>query len=144
MRHHRSFFGAADPTASTLFLWHLAEEVEHKSVAFDVWEAVDGSRLRYAWAMLVTFTILATFVLWTITSMLASQRRLRRPTTWPRLLRLWLSFSFQVMPDMAASALPGHHPNDFTDPPWLTPWLRTYDHATRSMPVWRAELAEPA
>jgi predicted metal-dependent hydrolase len=140
MRHHRSFFGGADPTASTLFLWHLAEEVEHKSVAFDVWEAVDGKRLRYAWAMLVTVSILATFVFWTMAAMLASQRRFRRLRTWPRLARLWLSFTFQVLPDMAASAFPRHHPTDFTDPPWLTTWLRTYDPASRTMPLWTGDL----
>ena len=36
---------------ATMFLWHLAEEVEHKTVAFDVYQAVDGSKLRYAASM---------------------------------------------------------------------------------------------
>jgi predicted metal-dependent hydrolase len=34
--HLDPFFAGADPVPATLFLWHLAEEVEHKSAAFDV------------------------------------------------------------------------------------------------------------
>ena len=41
-----SFFAGADPVPATLFLWHLAEEVEHKTVAFDVWEAVEETVAR--------------------------------------------------------------------------------------------------
>ena len=48
--HLGELFTGADPVPTTLFLWHLAEEVEHKSAAFDVYEAIDGSRLRYAFA----------------------------------------------------------------------------------------------
>lgn len=35
-RRHELFTGS-DDVAATLFLWHLAEEVEHKSAAFDVY-----------------------------------------------------------------------------------------------------------
>lgn len=33
----------ADPAMQTLLKWHAAEEIEHKSVAFEVFEAVGGS-----------------------------------------------------------------------------------------------------
>ena len=49
--HAGELFAGADPVATTLFLWHLSEEVEHKSMAFDVYEEIDGSKLRYGLAM---------------------------------------------------------------------------------------------
>ncbi len=136
VKHLNSFFGGAEPVAATVFLWHLAEEVEHKSVAFDVWEAVDGSRLRYCLAMASTFTILATFSIWTMLVMLWGDRRLHRPGTQLRLAALTFSFLFHCVPDLAASALPRHHPSQLTDPPWLTEWLNEYDPETRTMPLW--------
>lgn len=136
VRNHDRFFGDADPAAATLFLWHLAEEVEHKSEAFDVWHALDGKRLRYTWAMIVTTVLLACLVWTSMLIQLHGERRLHRPGTWVRLVRLAFSFIFQAVPDMAVSCLPHHHPNDFTDPPWLTDWLATYDTETRTIPVW--------
>ena len=75
-RHLGTFFGGADPVAATVFLWHLAEEVEHKSVAFDVWQAVDGKRLRYLFGMIATCSILLFFVPLSIITMMHGDRRL--------------------------------------------------------------------
>lgn len=130
------FFGGADPVAATVYLWHLAEEVEHKSVAFDVWEAVDGRRLRYSLAMATTFSILAFFSIWTMLVMLWGDRRLHRPGTQFRLVALTFSFLFHCIPDLVASAMPRHHPTQMADPPWLTDWLGGYDPETATMPVW--------
>jgi len=48
----------AHPTMRDLMLWHAAEEVEHKSVAFDVYEAVGGGWLRRVVAMVMAFSLL--------------------------------------------------------------------------------------
>jgi predicted metal-dependent hydrolase len=42
MRHKDSFIDA-DPDMAELWFWHGVEEIEHKSVAFDVYQAVGGS-----------------------------------------------------------------------------------------------------
>ncbi|WP_334144681.1 metal-dependent hydrolase [Rhabdothermincola sp.] len=136
--HLDEFFDEGDSIATTLFLWHLAEEVEHKNVAYDVFEAIDGSRVRYSLAMLTTFTLLAWFAtLGTLLMVLGSGRALK-PVTYVRLLRWSVSLAFAVLPVMAASALPAHHPRDFADPVFLPMWLKQYDPATGTMPLWRA------
>jgi predicted metal-dependent hydrolase len=135
-RHLAALFGDADPVATTLYLWHLAEEVEHKSVAFDVYQELDGAKLRYTWAMTASFGLLALFTALATLVMLASTHRLHRPVTWFRLTRWAVSLAFTVLPDMLASALPGHHPRDFADPVLLSSWLRYFDPETGTMPVW--------
>lgn len=132
----QSLLRDADPTAATLFLWHLAEEVEHKEVAFDVYEATGGGRLRYAWATIVAAVILATSSLVGTWMILAADRRLFSPVTHLRLIGWCLSFVFEAIPVAVVSALPGHHPRDLADPAGLEHWLEHLDPATSSVPAW--------
>ena len=46
------------------------------------------------------------------------------------------TLAFVLSPVMVVSALPGHHPRQFTDPPYLPAWLRQYDPATGTIPIW--------
>ncbi len=49
-----SLLERADPRLRMLFEWHFAEEIEHKSVVFDVFQAVSGNyRLRLLGAALI-------------------------------------------------------------------------------------------
>ena len=134
-RHHEKLFGGADPQVSALFLWHLAEEVEHKSVAFDVYQAVDGSKLRYAAATTTTFAILAWFTVLSVLTLMVGSGRWRSPMAWCRLVASAFSIAFVTLPDMAVSAMPGHHPSDLADPVWLSTWLRHFDPATGTVPL---------
>lgn len=119
-----SLFNGADEAPTRLFLWHLAEEVEHKGVAFDVWRAVDGRRWRYILAMMVAAVTLATFSFAGTLSLLWGRRRLFSPIAHGRLLLWSVSFVFEAVTAMVLSCLPGHHPDDFTDPTYLTAWLK--------------------
>jgi predicted metal-dependent hydrolase len=121
--HLAAFLRGADPAAADLFLWHLAEEVEHKSVAHDVWADLDDSHLRLGWAGICSLVLLAWFSLPATLAMLRAERRLRSPATWWRLGRLLLSFAFEVVPTMLVSSLPGHHPSQLADPDWYRGWL---------------------
>lgn len=126
----------ADPVAATLFCWHLAEEIEHKSATFDVFEATDGSRLRYAWTAWIGFTTIVFFAFLAALVQLHGEKRLHLPICWFRLFKLGISMAFEVMPTLAVSALPGHHPKDFVDPIYLPAWLGQYDPVTGTMPLW--------
>lgn len=113
-------FDGADPEVAGLFLWHLAEEVEHKSAAHDLYQAVGPSRAVQALAMAASLQLMALFTLAGTVLLLAAERRLWRPVTWLRLLRWSISYAFDVLPLLAVSVLPGHHPSQLADPGWLT------------------------
>ncbi len=132
----QSLLRDADPTAVTLFLWHLAEEVEHKEVAWDVYEASGGGRLRYAWATWVAGFVLAWFSLVGAWVMLWKEGRFWRPGSHLRLVGWSLSFIFTAVPAMVVSALPGHHPRDLANPIGLEHWLENLDPETSTVPEW--------
>lgn len=137
-KHLGTLFAGADPVPITLYLWHLAEEVEHKSSAYDVFEAVDGSRLRYAWATTVSTVMLALFI-WTGTlSMLWTDRRFFSPIAHFRLIKWVVSLTFELVPTLVISSLPHHHPSKLSDPVFLPKWLEGFDPDTGTMPLWQA------
>jgi predicted metal-dependent hydrolase len=135
--HLRLLFDDADPAVRTLFLWHLAEEVEHKSVAFDVHQRIDGSRVRYLLAGWCSLLLLACFTWVGTVVQLWSTRRILSPVAWFRLVRWGLSLAFEVLPDLFAAAMPGHHPSQFSDPVLLVTWLEHFDPATGRDPLTR-------
>jgi predicted metal-dependent hydrolase len=59
MLQNPDLLGDDDPRLKTLWLWHAAEESEHKSVAFDLYQALGGSHAwRIRWMRRVTFFFL--------------------------------------------------------------------------------------
>ena len=138
--HRHELFRGADPEPATLVLWHLAEEVEHKTVAHDVWAATDGNRLRYVAAMATCFTMLVWFIFLGTVVQLTAWRRLFSPVAWFRLWKWGIGFAFEVLPTMAVTMLPSHHPSRQADPTWMTSWLALFDDETGTIPVWDAPL----
>ena len=129
-------FTSADPTSSSIFLWHLAEEVEHKTVAHDVYWAAHGSRRTYIAGLVTSMVLLGLVASIGTIQLLWHQRRLHRPVAHWRMARWTVSFLFELLPAMAVSALPGHHPSDLADPPFFELWLRDVDPEGGTVPLW--------
>lgn len=138
--NRHELFRGADPEPATLVLWHLAEEVEHKTVAHDVWAAVDGSRLRYATAMAVCFVMLVWFIFCGVMVQLTAWRRVLSPVAWFRLWKWGLGFASEVVPTMAVTLLRSHDPRKQADPSWMPLWLAAYDEEANTIPSWDAPL----
>ena len=67
-------FDLMHPTMQKLLAWHAAEEIEHKAVAFDVLQEVDDSyALRMAGLAYAT-TLLASFWIWSMISLLRQEK----------------------------------------------------------------------
>jgi predicted metal-dependent hydrolase len=133
-RHVATLFDEADPEVAALFLWHLAEEVEHKAAAHDVFEAAGGGRFRYAAATALSMSMLMFFTFAGCAVMLRQSRRLHLPVAWFRLTRWAVSLAFTLLPMLASSCLPSHDPRTLSDPSYLVQWLRGLD-ARRARPA---------
>ncbi len=134
--HARRLFDGADETAATLFMWHLAEEVEHKAVVFDLLEPNAVGRVRRLLGALNALLFLVVCTWLGTVAMLAAGGRLLSPRSWLRLVGLGTTLAFDVLTDLAASLMPRHHPDQMSDPILLTTWLRHVDPATGTVPVW--------
>ncbi|MEZ5322618.1 MAG: metal-dependent hydrolase [Microthrixaceae bacterium] len=122
-RHHHELFDGADPDAARLYLWHLAEEVEHKQVAVDVYDERYGSRAALMCALAFTTVLLALFATaGTVVGLVHLGRRVRPSMLW-NLCRWGTGFVFTELPNMFVALLPGHRPADFVDPTWYAVFL---------------------
>jgi uncharacterized protein len=74
--------GDRDPRLATLWLWHSAEESEHKSTAFDIYKALGGNEeWRITWFKRVTTIFLGDVLRQTITN-LRNDGSLWKWSTW--------------------------------------------------------------
>ncbi len=90
LRHPEALEGA-EPRLQTLWLWHSAEEAEHRSTAFDIYKAMDGGhQWRVRIFRFVTMTFLADVTRQTIRN-LWHDGALFKWSTWRSGWRLLLS-----------------------------------------------------
>lgn len=119
-------FKDADPVVTSLVLWHMVEETEHKSVAYDVYQAISGNYfLRIIGLVYGSLHV-------GILSRRGYKAMLMRDGTWWQLksrLRLWTMiarFFIQVGPAMLRAFMPGYHPDKVKDPVWVARWSGAY------------------
>jgi predicted metal-dependent hydrolase len=75
-------FGDTEPRLLTLWLWHAAEESEHRSTAFDLYRALGGNeRWRLRWFRIVTVYFVVDAMRQTVNN-LWRDATLWRPATW--------------------------------------------------------------
>lgn len=131
-----SLLDDSDDVASTLFLWHLAEEIEHKTVAFDVFKDRSTSTRAHIAGTVVAGLFLALFTILGSIALLAKNRRLFNPMALGRLTVWAVSFAFEMVPAMVLSLLRGHDPRHLSDPAWMALWLQEFDAETGELPIW--------
>lgn len=125
--------GNADPAVASLVLWHFVEEIEHKTVTFDVFKALDG---RYWWRIygLAYATTHIFFRTWQ-----AYRQLLIEDGRWSSLknrLTLYglLARMFRkLLPRLARILKPSYDPRQVEDPSWVKQWWRMHREGTAGM-----------
>ena len=87
---HPEVIDGAEPRLRTMWLWHSAEELEHKAVAFDIYKAAQGSDAwRKRWFRRVTLMFLGDLMRQTVDN-LRREGQLWKWATWKSAARILL------------------------------------------------------
>lgn len=101
--------------ARALYEWHFAEEIEHKSVAFDVYHAVEGSRFWLGYGVVMAYLVNMSYLALACATLLRQDGQLFRPSTWRRAFRYFFRDE-RFVPRMTRGCLQvlkrGFHPAD--------------------------------
>jgi predicted metal-dependent hydrolase len=129
----REMFAPADPRMRALYVWHAIEEIEHKSVAFDVMQKV--AKIGYGWRMLGMLYLSIVFPLHTfliMAHMLRVDGVKNRFRTWMRGLA-WLygprGVMTKLLPHYLAYFKPGFHPWSEGQMATYTTWRQVFDQS---------------
>lgn len=127
IRQRADLFGGADPHVSSLVLWHMVEETEHKNVAYDLYQHLFGDDyLAKQWGLLRGSWHVA------IMSKRGYKRMLQRDGRWGSwksrlaLYGMVLRFFRHASPAMLRALIPGYSPSKVTDPGWISEWATAY------------------
>ena len=136
IKQRADLFKNADPSVSSLILWHMVEETEHKNVAFDLYNDLFGHYWPRLWGLLCGSWHVA------ICSRKGYVRMLKRDGLWwqwrsrLRLYHMAARFLIHTSPAMLHSLMPGYHPSKVKDPQWVAHWIKAYaDLPANSIPL---------
>ena len=107
----------SNPKMKLLFNWHFAEEIEHKSVAFEVYEDLYGSYLLRITGALLVVPLFYTINTFGTLYLLWQDKRLFRLNTW----RDYCTFLFKggalahTLRNLIAYLSPGFNPSQQND-----------------------------
>lgn len=120
-----SIFDGVEPEFARLWSWHAAEEIEHKAVAFDVFEAVGGTWLERCLALVIMTSLLAFDTTRLVRRFLAADGEAMSARAWGDVLR-FLFVDPAIVPRSLGDFLdffrPGFHPWDHDDRHLLEKW----------------------
>lgn len=113
-----------DPEVKDLFLWHTFEELEHKSVAFDVYRYVGGNETIRIGAMAIMLPFSFLYGLFGTLASMATDPGARNPVRAIRqTVKLFRGPLFRgIVPELALYLKPGFHPNDVYTDDMLDHW----------------------
>lgn len=83
------FLADAEPRLRNLFEWHAAEEIEHKSVVFDVFQNATDSDLLRLVGMVVSHILVLGFLNLSLVMLLYQDKKLLDRKVWQEMIRFW-------------------------------------------------------
>ena len=119
-------FRGADASVVSFVLWHMVEETEHKTVAFDLYQALYRHYGARVYGLFYASWHIVKYTRKTYISMLKKDGRWRRIASRLRLAQMILQFYIKVGPSLLKSLSPSYHPSKVKDPDWVKEWIDAY------------------
>jgi len=122
-----------DPEVRKLWEWHAAEEIEHKSVAFDVYEAMGCGYIHRMWSVFIGLVIQIPFLFVSIRRVFrtaasdVSIPQQRREAG--KLMKEFHPDRRDIVDEFKLYFKPGFHPWDIDDRPFLNEWYEKHGEA---------------
>ena len=130
LREDTDMLREADPVMRAMFLWHGVEEVEHKAVAYDLYQTVAGGGYMMRVSALVTAMLIMHVV---VAPVFINMLRLDGVLTKPGVVARGLNRLYGrrgvvtcMMPEFLAWFRPGFHPWETGMPEKVAAWLEEY------------------
>ncbi|MDP5053246.1 MAG: metal-dependent hydrolase [Congregibacter sp.] len=126
-------FGDSDSAVASLILWHFVEEIEHKNVAFDVFDHLYGS---YFWRI-VGLVYATSHIFWRTGQ--GYRALLKEDGLWHsvdsrwRLLKVLGRVLRNITPKWLRILRPGYHPKNIKDPAWGLAWADAFESGLENM-----------
>lgn len=119
-------FGDSESSVATLVLWHFVEEIEHKNVAFDVFEHVAGGYFRRVYGFLYATAHIFMLTRDGYHALLQEDGLWRDLRSRLALARLLMRIFRHLTPRLLRILVPGYSPRQVADPPWALAWARLF------------------
>ncbi|MCC6708197.1 MAG: metal-dependent hydrolase [Gammaproteobacteria bacterium] len=140
-------FGASEGSVASLVLWHFVEEIEHKNVAFDVFEHVAGGYFRRVYGFLYATTHIFMLTRGGYHALLEEDGLWQNLRSRLALARVLTRIFRKLTPRLLRILVPGYSPRQVADPPWALAWARLFaaaPHTATRLDTTRLDEAEPA
>ncbi|MFK7733214.1 MAG: metal-dependent hydrolase [Pseudomonadales bacterium] len=126
VRDREYLFAGSDTRVASLILWHFVEEIEHKNVAFDVYQSLYGHYFYRVYATFFATMHVVKYSRKAYKSMLKSDGLWNRFSSRWNLLKMITRFFGNMIPTTFLALLPWHHPSGVKDPQWCIDWIKAY------------------
>ena len=122
----KKLFAGADPSVTSFVLWHMVEETEHKTVAFDIYQHLYNDYWARVWGIVCGSWHVVKFSRKSYILSLKKDGRWGDPRSRWTTFKRSMSFIWSVGKLLVQSAMPGHHPDRVSDPEWVRQWMHAY------------------
>lgn len=119
-------FAGSESGVASLVLWHFVEEIEHKSVAYDVFDHVAGNYFRRVHGLLYATAHIFMLTRGGYKALLKEDGLWRNVRSRLTLMGMIARIFVKLAPKLARVLMPGYNPRQVRDPDWALAWARLF------------------
>ncbi len=132
IKNRRIWLSGADQRVVSFLLWHMVEEMEHKTVAWRVYQEVTPGPMRRAIGVVHGTWHVLHFTRQAYILMLKKDGRWQKLSRRLQLLRFTSRFLLAILPALLRGMMPWHNPARVPNLLWVQRWISGYASADKN------------